>query len=111
MRWRMYQYITPGNTGLKKSKLTPMQKPIATLISNQHHLHPEMPDPVQVAYFLTESRDRMSLPVRKNDLFVITRFIKDSGHLTIDLSSYPIEPGRIFIIQPQSHYQLDAAHE
>ena len=88
-----------------------MQKPIATLISNQHHLHPEKSDPVQVAYFLTESRERLSLPVRKNDLFVITRFIKGSGHLTIDLSSYPIEPGSIFIIHPHSDYSLDAAEE
>src|SRR5882757_455476 len=88
-----------------------MQKPNATLISNCHHLHHEQPDPVRVAYFLTESPEHLTLPVRKNNLFVITRFIKGSGNLTIDLSPYPIQPGSLFIIHPHSDYSLDTAGE
>lgn len=88
-----------------------IQKPIATLISNQHHLHPEKPEPVQIAYFLNESRERLALPVRKNDLFVITRFIKGSGTLTVDHSPYPIQAGSVFIIHPHSDYTLDTAGE
>lgn len=88
-----------------------MQRPIATLISNHHHLHPEKPDPVQVAYFLNDSGERLSLPVRKNDLFVITRFIKGSGTLTADLSPYPIQAGSLFMIHPYSDYSLDTAEE
>jgi AraC family transcriptional regulator, transcriptional activator of pobA len=88
-----------------------MQKPNATLISNCHHLHHEQPDPVRVAYFLTESPEHLTLPLRKNNLFVITRFIKGSGNLTIDLSPYPIRPGSLFIIHPHSDYSLDTAGE
>jgi AraC-like DNA-binding protein/quercetin dioxygenase-like cupin family protein len=88
-----------------------MQKPIATLISSQHHLHPGKSDPVQVAYFLTEPRERLSLSVRKNDLFVIIQFIKGSGTLTVDLSPYPIQAGSLFIIHPHSDYSLDTAEE
>ncbi len=88
-----------------------MHKPNATLISNCHHLHHEQPDPVQVAYFLTESREQLTLPVRKNNRFVITRFIKGSGNLTIDLSPYPIQPDTLFIIHPHSDFSLDTAGE
>lgn len=86
-----------------------MQKPIATLISRQPHLHPGKSDPVQISYFLNESREKLSLPVRKNDLFIITRFIKGGGTLTVDHSPYPIQAGSLFIIHPHSDYSLDTA--
>ena len=84
-----------------------MNKPIATLISNHQHLHPGKSDPVQIAYFLNESGERLSLPIRKNDVFIITRFIKGSGTLTVDHSPYPIQSGSLFIIHPHSDYSLD----
>lgn len=88
-----------------------MQKPIATLISDRHHLLPGKPDPVRVAYFLNESPRRLSLSVRKSDHWVITRFIKGSGYLTIDSYPYPIQSGSLFIIHPHSDYLLDTAEE
>ncbi|HMH22442.1 MAG TPA: helix-turn-helix domain-containing protein [Puia sp.] len=88
-----------------------MQKPVATPISNKHHLRPDRPDPVQVAYFLTESPERLSLPVRKNDHFVIAWFIKGSGYLTVDLSAYPIRADSLFIIHPHSDCSLDTTED
>jgi len=88
-----------------------MHKPIANLISSGHLLHPEKTDLVQVAYFLNESPERLSLPVRKSDLLVITRFIKGSGTLTVDSSPYPIRAGTLFIIHPHSDYSLDTDEE
>jgi AraC family transcriptional activator of pobA len=86
-----------------------MQRPVATLISNKRPLYPHRPDPVEVVYFLAESPERLSLPVRKNDLLVITWFIKGSGYLTVDLSPSPIHADSLFIIHPHSDYSLDAA--
>ena len=88
-----------------------MKQPITTLISERHHLHPGKPDLVQVTYFLNESPERLSLPVRNNDLLVIIWFIKGSGTLTIDSFPCPIRAGSLFIIHPHSEYSLDTAEE
>lgn len=66
---------------------------------------------IQLSYFRNKPPQRLPLSTRENDLIVITRFIKGSGHCTIDLLPYPIQAGSLFIIHPHSDYFLEIDEE
>ena len=90
---------------------TTIRRPGTNPIFDQHYLYSGKSDPIQLSYFHNRSPLRLSLSSRVNDLFVITRFVKGSGHCTVDLFPHPVQAGSLFIIHPHSDYSLDIDEE
>lgn len=89
-----------------------MLKSIVTTISNKRPSTSNKPaPPVQVVHFVTGFPERPVLPVRQNDLLLITWFIKGSGLLTVDFYAQPVETNSLFFIQPHTVYSLDTQKE
>jgi len=84
-----------------------MYPPKPVLLSDKQPSYPELPDPVRVIRWASASSERLILPARQNDLFMITWITKGKGLLTIDLSSEPFERDQLFIIRPGTVWGLD----